>query len=233
MTNATVITNLTSRPYKDAVRIQQSVLSGIEKRTLVWMAHRLPDAINADHLTLLGLASMIAAGFAYAAAAVWAPALLVVNVLLAVNWFGDSMDGTVARVRNKLRPRYGYYVDHVVDALSALFLFGGLAASGYMHTMVAMAMLLGYLLLAINSYLAAHSLGVFSISWWKFSPTEMRILLAIGNIVAFLKPHVRLGGREFLFFDVAGSIAVLCMATVLLSSVMRNTATLYREERLQ
>jgi archaetidylinositol phosphate synthase len=214
------------------VRVQESFLSGIEKRVLIAMAKRMPSHVNADHLTVIGFAAMIGAGVAYAVAPAWAPALLVVNGLLALNWFGDSMDGTLARVRDQQRPRYGYYVDHIVDALSALFLFGGLGLSGYMSERIATGMLLCYLLLAIQSYLATHSLGVFSISWWKFSPTEMRILLAVGNTVAFFTPHTQVFGPRMLFFDVAGAIAIGCMAVALLATVARNTATLYREERI-
>lgn len=232
MTNAAVITNLETTPFRDARRIQQSLLSGVEKRVLVWMAQRLPAIINADHLTLIGLFSMMAAGFCYSLARVWPPALILANLLLAINWFGDSMDGTIARVRNKLRPRYGYYVDHIIDSLSALFLFGGLAVSGYMSERIAIGMLLCYLLLAINSYLATHSLGVFSISWWKFSPTEMRILLAVGNTAVYFYPHTKILGPEYLLFDVAGAVSIACMSAVLVISVIRNTATLYQAERL-
>lgn len=232
MTNAAAITQVQSQQFRDAKRVQQSLLAGMEKRVLVWMAHRLPAFINADHLTVLGFASMIAAGICYSFAGTYPAALFVVNLLLVLNWFGDSMDGTVARVRNKLRPRYGYYVDHIIDALSALFLFAGLGLSGYMSERVAIGMLTGYLLLAINSYLATHSLGVFSISWWKFSPTEMRILLAIGNTVAYFWPRTSILGPAYLFFDVAGVIAIFCMAAVLVVTVMRNTATLYEAEPL-
>ncbi|MBL8175888.1 MAG: CDP-alcohol phosphatidyltransferase family protein [Bryobacterales bacterium] len=220
-------------PFRDARRVQESFLAGIEKRVLIDMAKRMPGAVNADHLTAIGFAAMIAAGAAYAVAPLWTPALLAVNVLLAVNWFGDSMDGTLARVRNQQRPRYGYYVDHIIDALSAMFLFGGLALSGFMSERVAMGMLLCYLLLAIQSYLATHSLGVFSISWWKFSPTEMRILLAVGNTVAFFTPKTRILGEPMLFFDVAGVIAIACMGVVLGVTVVRNTVTLYRAERIE
>lgn len=218
--------------FKDATRVQASLLSGIEKRVLVWIAARLPERVNPDHLTLLGLFSMIGAGVAYALAGRYPHTLWIVNVMLALNWFGDSLDGTLARVRNRLRPRYGYYVDHIIDALSAVFLFGGLGLSGYMSERVAMGMLMCYLLLAIQSYLAAHSIGVFSISWWKFSPTEMRILLAIGNSVAFFHPYTKVLGPRLLFFDVAGAISVACMLGALLVITGRNTAALYREERL-
>lgn len=233
MTNTMAVSEIRKEKFRDAQRVQESFLAGIEKRVLIAMAKRMPAAVNADHLTAIGFAAMIAAGVAYAAAPAWAPALLVVNLLLALNWFGDSMDGTLARFREQQRPRYGYYVDHIIDALSALFLFGGLGLSGYMSERIAVGMLLCYLLLAIQSYLATHSLGVFSISWWKFSPTEMRILLALGNTVAFFTPYTAIFGPRMLFFDVAGVIAIACMAVVLSVTVLRNTATLYRAERIE
>jgi archaetidylinositol phosphate synthase len=233
MTNTFPITQTHELPTRDARRVQESILAGIEKRVLIAMAKRIPASINADHLTILGFSAMIAAGAAYVIAPAWPPALLLVNLLLALNWFGDSMDGTLARVRNQQRPRYGYYVDHIIDALSSLFLFGGLALSGFMSERVAIGMLLCYLLLAIQSYLATHSLGVFSISWWKFSPTEMRILLAIGNTVVFFTPHTKVLGPRLLFFDVAGVIAIACMAIVLIVTVLRNTTTLYNAERIE
>jgi len=228
MTNASI----SQAPFRDARRVQESVLAGAEKRVLTAIARRLPPRVNPDHLTVLGFAAMILAGVSYASASVWPPALLVVNVWLVVNWLGDSLDGTLARVRGKQRPRYGYYVDHIIDAISAVFLFGGMAFSGYVSAVVAVAMLLGYLLLAIQSYLAAHSLGVFSISWWKFGPTEMRILLGVGNTVAFFQPATRIFGPETLFFDVAGGIAAAAMAVVLAVTVARNTKELYQAERV-
>ncbi|MCZ2150547.1 MAG: CDP-alcohol phosphatidyltransferase family protein [Bryobacterales bacterium] len=228
MTNASI----SQAPFRDARRVQESVLAGAEKRVLTAIARRLPPRVNPDHLTVLGFAAMILAGVSYASASVWPPALLVVNVWLVVNWLGDSLDGTLARVRGKQRPRYGYYVDHIIDAISAVFLFGGMAFSGYVSAVVAVAMLLGYLLLAIQSYLAAHSLGVFSISWWKFGPTEMRILLGAGNTVVFFQPVTRILGPEMLFFDVAGGIAAAAMVVVLAVTVARNTKELYQAERV-
>lgn len=223
---------LTATEFRDAKRVQASLLSGIEKRALIWIAERLPARIGPDHLTVLGFAAMAGAGVAYAFAGSYPILLWIVNLMLVINWFGDSLDGTVARVRNRLRPRYGYYVDHIIDALSAVFLFAGLGLSGYMSERVAMGMLMCYLLLAIQSYLAAHSLGVFSISWWKFSPTEMRIMLAIGNVVAYYWPYTKVFGPRLLFFDVAGGISVLCMLGAMIVITVRNTLTLYRAERL-
>lgn len=113
-------------------REQRSLLAGIEKRTLVWMARRLPDRVTPDMLSGLGLAALLGAGASFACARFWPPALVAVVVCLAVNWFGDSLDGTLARVRGIERPRYGYYLDHVLDIVGSAALVGGLAASGFM-----------------------------------------------------------------------------------------------------
>jgi archaetidylinositol phosphate synthase len=221
-----------SAGFQDAVRVQQSLLATVEKWCLVRMAQRMPAWINPDHLTVLGFAAMFLAGAAYALAR-WQPAsLLLVNVFLAVNWFGDSLDGTLARTRQCQRPRYGFYVDHIVDSFGALFLIGGLACSGYMGWTVAVALLVSFYLLSINAYLATYALGTFRLSYWKFSPTEVRILLSLGNAVALLRPTVHIFGTTQRFFDVAGAAAAVCMAIVLLISVARNTIALYRMERL-
>lgn len=231
----TTLSSLASAPslggFQDAARRQESLLAGHERICLHWLAHRMPARINSDHLTLLGFAAMFLAGASYALAGWWSPFLLLANVWLAVNWFGDSLDGTLARVRNRQRPRYGFYVDHVVDSFGALFLVSGLALSGYMSGWVAFALLIGFYLLSINTYLATYTLGTFQLSFCKMSPTEMRILLAIGNTYAWAHPTVTVfGGRER-FFDVAGFVGVICMAAVLLISVVRNTLALYLMEK--
>ncbi len=209
-----------------------SLLADVEKQCLVWLAKRMPRWVGPDHLTLLALASMFMAGLSYAAAQWWSPALLVVNAWLVVNWFGDSLDGTLARVRSQERPRYGFYVDHMADSFGVLFLLGGLALSGYMTPALAAALLIIHLLLSINLYLAAYSLGVFQLSFWIFGPTELRILLGVGNVVAWGRPTVSVLGFEQRFFDAAGLVAGAVMALVLLGSVARNTVVLYRRERV-
>lgn len=219
--------------FRDAPRVQQSLLASVEKLCLVWLARRLPAWVNPDHLTALGFASMLLAGASYALARLWAPSLLVVDVWLAVNWFGDSLDGTLARERQCQRPRYGFYVDHIVDLFGALFVVAGLAFSGYMNWWVAMGLLLSFYLLSINAYLATYTLGTFRLSYWKFSPTEIRLLLGVGNVVALLRPTIRLLPTHPQFFDVSGVIAIVAMAGVLAVSVVRNTIALYRLERIK
>jgi phosphatidylglycerophosphate synthase len=176
---------------------------------------------------------MILAGASYALARLWAPSLLVVNIWLAVNWFGDSLDGTLARERRCQRPRYGFYVDHIVDSLGALFVIAGLGFSGYMNWWVAAGLLVSFYLLSINAYLATYTLGTFRLSYWKFSPTEIRILLGVGNVVALLRPTVRLIPTHPRFFDVSGAVAIVAMTVVLAVSVVRNTIALYRLERFK
>ena len=218
--------------FKNAVRLQQSVLTRVERKCLAWLAKKMPDCVNSDHLTLLGFAAMFAAGLCYWAARWWPGALLLVNLMLAVNWFGDSLDGTLARARNKLRPRYGFYGDHVVDAFGILFLMCGLAASGYMSVTIALGVLSVYFLLSIDVYLATYALGTFKMSFYKVGPTELRILLAIGNIKAMMGPTVRVFGERHLFFDVGAVVAMFLLGVVVIVSAVGNTVTLYRAEKL-
>ena len=127
--------------FQTARRVQLSLLAGVEKRVLVWMAQRMPQRINSDHLSLLGLLSMAGAGVFYWLAGASQGWLWAVNAMILLNWVGDSLDGTLARVRNQQRPRYGFYVDHIADTFGALALMAGLACSGYVHWQIAAGML--------------------------------------------------------------------------------------------
>jgi phosphatidylglycerophosphate synthase len=203
-----------------------------EKRALLWLAAHTPDAIGPDHLTALGLVAQIGAGACYALASrnrLW---LLGGIACLALNWLGDSMDGTLARVRQRLRPRYGFYVDHMVDSFGALALMGGLALSGYMDPRIAIGLLIAFLMLSIQSYLATHALGEFRLSFWRFGPTELRILLAVGNLALFWKPMVHFVGGIYRLFDVGGAIGLVGMSLMVIVFTVQNTVRLYREERI-
>ena len=218
--------------FKTADRAHTSFLAEAEKRTLIWIARRLPAWVNSDHLTALGFISLILAGGSYWLAS-WRPwALLLVIPLLALNWFGDSLDGTLARVRNRLRPRYGFYVDHILDALGMSFLMAGLAFSGYMTSWVGGVFLIAYLLLSIEIYLATYTIGTFHLSHWRFGPTELRILLVIGNLFALRNPYAIIGGRNFLLFDVGFAIGAVALAAILVQTTVKHVVMLYREETL-
>ena len=222
-----------TQTFRDAERKQLSMLAAAEKKTLVWLAQRMPAWVNSDHLTLLGFVSMLAAGLGYWAASWNRLALLAVIGALAVNWFGDSLDGTLARVRNRLRPRYGFYVDHITDAIGTFFLMGGLALSGYMSPYIALGLLICFLLLSIEVYLATYTIGKFHLSFWSFGPTELRLLLCVGNLAVFLRgPSAKLFGREWLLFDIGGVCGMVGMAAMLVWTSLRHTRQLYQDERL-
>jgi archaetidylinositol phosphate synthase len=215
-----------------ARRINQSLTASLEKRALEWMARRAPRWLTSDQLTLLGLIAQIGAGAAYALSHYNRYALLLVNLCLALNWFGDSMDGTLARLRCQQRPRFGFYVDHVVDILGATALMCGLGFSGLAHWQIAVAMLIGFLLLSGESYLATYTLSRFQLSQGLFGPTEIRILLIIGNLALLRSPYASVFGHRMLLFDLGGSIAAVCMFATLILVTVRHTAQLYREEPL-
>jgi len=218
--------------FREAKRTQQSFLANLEKRTLLWLAARTPAWINSDHLTVLGLLAMAGAGAGYFWSRWNRAGLVVVILCLAINWLGDSLDGTLARFRNCPRPRYGFYVDHIVDAFSALFLLGGLALSGYMSPWIGLGLLIAYLMLSVEVYLASYTLGDFKISYFKMGPTELRILLCVGNIALFWKSISHVAGRAYRLFDIGGTMGIAGMMLILLISVVQNTVKLYRKEPL-
>jgi archaetidylinositol phosphate synthase len=218
--------------FQQAKREQHSFLAPLEKRCLIWLAGHAPRWINSDHLTLLGLVAMLGAGLSYWWARSNPIGLYAVIVCQALHWLGDSLDGTLARVRNCQRPRYGFYVDHVVDAFGALFVLGGLALSGFMSERIALGLLIAYLMLSIEVYLATYALGTFQISFWKFSPTELRILLAIGSIVLVWRPDAHVHGTDWRLFDVGGAAGMIGMGVILVVAAARHTRTLYIAERI-
>ncbi len=219
--------------FQNAKRVNQALTARMEKRALTWMAERAPRWVSSDQLTLLGLGAQIAAGICYALVRWDRRALLLVIVCLALNWLGDSLDGTLARVRRQERPRYGFYVDHVVDIVGAVALMYGLGASGLLHWATAMAMLIAFLVLSSESYLATYTLSCFQLSQGIFGPTEIRILLALGNLAALRNPYSTVFGHRILLFDMGGAIAAVVMAAMAISVAVRHTAQLYRQEPLK
>ncbi len=218
--------------YREAKRVHTSVLAAAEKRCLIWMAGRLPAWVNSDHLTTLAGVAMAAAGACYWVGPASRTAMILAIVMLGLNWFGDSLDGTVARVRHHERPRYGFYVDHVLDVIGILFLLAGFALGGFMTPIVAAGFLVAYYLLMVEIALATHAVGTFRISFWKFGPTELRILLAIGTLQLLRSPYVEIGGTRLLLFDVGGVVAIASLIITFIASALRNGRLLYRLEPL-
>jgi phosphatidylglycerophosphate synthase len=218
--------------FQAAQRVNRSLTAQLEKRALLWMAERAPSWVNSDRLTALGLTAQLVAGACYALARLDKYWLLGAVFCIALNWLGDSLDGTLARVRQQQRPRYGFYVDHVVDIFGTMALMTGLGASGFLHWQTAMAMLVAFLLLSGESYLATYTLGCFELSQAFFGPTEIRMLLIAGNLALLRSPYATLFGHRFLLFDVGGTIAAAAMLTTAILVAIRHTTELYRQEPL-
>lgn len=217
--------------FENASRIHNGLTSNPEKRLLIWLAQHTPHRISSDRLTVLGFLAQVLAGVSYALARWNRYWLMAAIFFLALNWLGDSLDGTLARVRQQQRPRYGFYVDHIVDSFGGLALMGGLALSGYMHPYIAIGLLTAFLLLSIQSYLATYTLGEFQLSFWSFGPTELRILLSIGNAALLFHPMMFHG--RYRLFDVGGAVGLVGMTAMLIYFTVRNTRRLYVEERIR
>jgi phosphatidylglycerophosphate synthase len=189
------------------------LLAGPERRLLRGIAARLPRAIVPDHLTILGVVGAAGTALGY-----WLsnrdPAWLwLASGMLAVNWFGDSLDGTTARVRKIERPKYGYYLDHMVDGIITILIGGGIGLSGYVRLDVALLLVVVYLVLSINLYLEAEVFGVFEMGYGVFGPTEVRLLIVLANTVLW-------AGATWSDFTAAGVARVANVAFLALAGVM-------------
>lgn len=230
--NAHAIPGANGRVFTTAQRVNRSLTASMEKHALEWMAARAPRWVTSDRLTLLGFCAQIGAGAGYALCRYDRRALLAVIGCIVLNWLGDSMDGTLARVRRQQRPRYGFYVDHIVDVFGATALLCGLGWSGLAHWPVALAILLAFLLLSCESYLATYTLSRFELSQGMFGPTELRLLLIAGNLALLRNPFCMIFGHKLLLFDVGGTVAVAGMLVIGVMLALRHTIELYREEPL-
>src|SRR4051794_17387212 len=211
-------------------RIHGAITADAEKRLLIWMAERMPPAVNSDHLTFAAAAALAGVGVC---CSIGGPALALVPPLLALNWFGDSLDGTVARVRHHERPRYGFYVDHVLDLVGITLLVAGMALSRHLTPIVGLMFLVAYLLVSAEVFLATVVKGEFRMSFLHVGPTELRILLAIGTLTLFTRPDVSpFGLGPFRLFDLGFGIGAGGLLIALVTAAVRTTAALYRAEPL-
>ncbi len=206
-----------------ALRIQTSFINGIEKRALVWLAKRMPRWVNSDMLTAVGTlgALIVAIGFALSCLNVqW---LWLSSFGLLVNWFGDSLDGTLARVRDCQRPVYGYYVDHTVDCINEGLMFIGAGLSPFLHLDLALLAYAIYLVLTINVSINAHLKGEFRLTYFKLGPTEFRIIIVVANtLLIFIPALAAIANTHTLFgltvtmhiLDYVAAFIILAMALI-------------------
>ena len=213
-------------------RTSQFILGPFEKAVLPRMARALPQWVMPDHLTGLGLLASTIIAVAYMLSNRHPAWLWLASGALVVQWFGDSLDGTLARVRKTERPRYGYYLDHLTDAYSTLAIGLGLGLSPYMLLSVGLGVVTAYLILSINVYLETYVFGEFSFSYGRIGPSEVRVLLIMLNTTAFLlgPRYVQVYGVDVTVIDVVGTAIGLGMLLMLLARAQSNLAKLAQLE---
>ena len=215
----------------DAVRIQTSVLNALEKKVLVWLAQRQPRWVTSDMLTYIGVFGAVVIAVGYILASRNINFLWLSSLGFIINWYGDSLDGTLARVRNTQRPIYGYYLDHTVDAINEVMIFVGVGLSGLMHLEIALLALVMYLLITINVSINAHLKKEFKLTYASMGPTEFRIIMIIINtLFATITPLREFShsfvmfGSEFTFkaLDYIGVVIVLILALMHFTTVRKD-----------
>jgi phosphatidylglycerophosphate synthase len=216
----------------DHTRSKTFLLAGVEQRALQWLAPRLPSRVMPDHLTALGVLAALGIAASYVLSngnPVW---LLVATGLLVVHWLGDSLDGTLARVRKTERPTYGYYLDHLVDGLATAAIGIGLGLSGHMLLATGLVIVIAYLLLSINTYLETSAFGVFELGYGRFGPTEARVGLAALTIAMFagLTFETTVLGVGVTILDLAGLSIAAGMVAMLIARAARNLRVLAERE---
>lgn len=167
-------------------RVNNILLGPLERPALQWLAARAPAWVTPDLLTGIGFAATVVIFFSYALTNLDKGFLWLASLGFVINWFGDSLDGTLARARGIERPRYGFFVDHVIDAFGEVLVFLGVGLSPYVNFNIASVALIGYLLLSILVYITTYVNGVFRISYIRLGPTEMRVIAILANTVVFI-----------------------------------------------
>lgn len=215
----------------DAVRIQTSILNAAEKKVLVWLAERQPSWMTSDILTYLGTFGAVVIAVGYILSSCDMNWLWLSSLGFVINWYGDSLDGTLARVRNRQRPIYGYYLDHTVDAVNELIIVLGIGLSGMVHLSLALLILALYFMLTVNVSINAHLKKEFRLTYAKMGPTELRIIMIIVNTVLILIPSIgtfshtfMLWGREFTFrtMDYIATFIFLALLLIYMTEIVKD-----------
>ena len=203
-------------------RINDILLGPLERPALQWLAARMPRWVNPDILTGIGLLGSVLIFFSYWLTSIAAHFLWLASLGLVINWFGDSLDGTLARYRKIERPKYGFFIDHTVDVVSTLLVVFGLGLSPYVRFEIACLALIGYLVMSVFVYIRTYVEGVFKISYGRFGPTEVRLIVIIANtIIYFLgNPTVALPFGVLSIYDLIAAIVAIILTVIFLVSTI-------------
>ena len=219
------------KEIKQAERIQTSIVNGVEHKALEWFSARMPRWVTSDMLTIVGVigAAFIGVGFVLSDFNIqW---LWLSNFGLLVNWFGDSMDGSLARYRKTQRPIYGYYLDHTIDCINMLFMFAGIGLSGLARMDLALFAYLIYTFMIVNVSINAHLKSEFKLTYAKLGPTEFRIIVVILNtLLIFIEPlraisvPVQLLGRSLVlrFMDFVCLFVILLLGCIYTCTIIND-----------
>jgi len=198
---------------KSHIRENESLTANWEKKILLWLAERMPAWITPDILTTIGFIAAIMIFVSYLLSNYHPAFLWLASLGFIINWFGDSLDGTLARYRHIERPKFGYYVDHTIDAIGETLIICGLGISPYVSLNVALIALIGYFLLSIQTFICTYVVGVFKISYSKMGPTEVRIILILINTIMFFSEinSIRILSLNITYFDMILIISTFIM----------------------
>lgn len=210
---------------KQSLRIQTSFLNGMEKKALVWLAGRQPQWVTSDMLTVVGVLGAFLTGLGFALTHYGIGWLWLSSAGLVINWYGDSLDGTLARVRNRQRPLYGYYLDHTVDCINEAFMFVGAGLSPLVDLNLALAVFILYLCLTVNVSINAHLKSEFRLTYAKLGPTEFRLIIVLVNALLILFPGLLgfslvLGGHAFSTLDLVAMVLIAILTVIYLVTIV-------------
>lgn len=217
--------------HEKSVRIQNSVLNGLEKKVLVYLAGKQPGWVTSNFLTAIGTIGAVIIGVGYVLGGENINFLWISSLGFLINWYGDSLDGTLARVRNTQRPLFGYYIDHTLDAVNELIMFLGLGLSGLMHFELALLIFIVYLMLTLNVSINAHLKKEFCLTYAGMGPTEFRIIAVIINTILIYATPVRefamnfhISGNDISFsaLDLAGTLIFVVLVIIYICSILKD-----------
>ncbi len=216
---------------EQSVRIQTSVLNGVEKKVLMWLAKRQPKWADSDMLTFIGFIGAVVIAAGYILSNFNVHFLWLASLGFVINWYGDSLDGTLARYRKQQRPIYGFYLDHTMDAINETFMFLGVGLSPFMRFDLSCILLVIYLMLTLNVSMNAHLKGEFRLTYAKLGPTEFRLICIIANaVLVFVKP-LRTWGLELSWFsstmelhilDLIGIVILLVLVLIYIITILQD-----------
>lgn len=224
----------TSNQVQNHTRVNNTYIGIAEKKLLLWLAERTPAWVMPDTLTLIGLLASVLIFVSYALTFYDHRFLWLASVGFILQWYGDSLDGTLARYRKIERPRYGFFVDHIIDSISEVMIFIGLGLSPFLRFDLALLALICYLLATIYVYLTTYVNGVFRISYGGIGPTEMRIIAITANSIVFFtgNPILSLPSGFLSLFDLIVIGVILILLSLFLYNTIVTAMSLSREDRV-